>query len=130
MTNPDSWQPIVVTLRSADRRVKPHEVEGFVPFHDCPLAINPTHSHNSHDGWRAKGNEWNITHRPTGFDLGDVCLKSREEVEQLLLAANPSFFGWTLATGYHDDPATNACRVWFRAACAVMGIEVGKSVRA
>lgn len=136
MTKPDdTWQPITVTMRSKDRSITPNEIEGFVPYSSCPLAIHLAYSWDSHKDWKlVKGDGsntwWMITHRPTGFNLGFIECPEKEQAQQLLMASAPAFPGWWLATGDSGDPATSACRVWFRAACAAMGIEVGESVRA
>ena len=122
-----TYQSVIVTVRAHDRRIKPHEAEGFVPFATCPLAVMPAHEFDSHEEWKAKRNEWVITHRPTGFYLGGK-LTSREVAERVLNAAQPNFPGWLMANGYEGDLATIACRAVYRAALIANGIEVPETV--
>jgi hypothetical protein len=122
------WAPIFVTLRTFDRRNSPHEVEGLVPYPDCPIAVTPAHTHDSHDGWERVPGLWTITHRPTGFNLGLVMFDNPKKAQQVLSSSAPSFPGWLMATGYKGDPATSACRVMFRSALALHAIEIPGTV--
>ena len=121
--------PIIVTLRATDRRIKPHEVEGFVPWETCPLAVVPSFSHSTKEGWEPVKGEWVITHRATGFHLGRT-FDSKEIAERVLQSSQPTFPAWLMANGFAGDVATSACRAIFRAALIANGLDVPDTVAA
>ncbi len=109
---------IPVILRSRDDPGVPaHETQGWVPAPDCPLAITRVFNWKGSRWFEDK--KWRVTHRPTGWGLGQNAWSTRKEAEAVLLACDPDFPAWVVCTGAKDDPATVACAVKFRAAVAV-----------
>jgi hypothetical protein len=110
---------VTVTIRANDPEILPHELDGFVPFADCPLAV--IRAQRYLDGSWQTQDGWSITHRPTGFKIGQRTWRTRKEAMLVLLACNPKFPAWSLAKGSKDDPATVACSTFFRAAMNASG---------
>jgi|HubBroStandDraft_6_1064221.scaffolds.fasta_scaffold1077441_1 hypothetical protein len=107
--------PVAVTIRAHDRRIKPHQVAGYAADAASPLAAVPWHDHDSHTGW-IKTDGWCITHRPTGFCLGNVEFATLMEALETMQRCNPAFPAWLMATGTFGDTATLACKAMFRMA--------------
>lgn len=103
---------IRVTLRSR-LAAPPHVADGWIPFVDCPLAV--TNVHGCEGGWRALS-EFCITHRPTGFVCGKGEWPTIEAAMVVLLACDPTFPAWALATSDVRGAATVACAYKYRMA--------------
>jgi hypothetical protein len=105
-----------LVLRSHESDIPPFEVLGFVPFDDCPLAVTQQiyfdrlkrhwFPWDPDDGYK-------ITHRATGFNLGE---KDRwfsvDEAMAVLMRCDPDFPGWQLAGT--NEAAKAACHLKFK----------------
>jgi len=111
-------QAVTVTLESRAEDMDGLDVEGYVPFADCPIAVTPFYVRHHGDTMWEGTDKWCISQRRTGFNLGRETWNSKEDAMAVLLRCDPTFPAWPLATGADDCRATQACRVKFREALA------------
>lgn len=112
--------PIRFTARPNPNRLRlpPYEIDGFVPFVGCPLAVSRDFEWDG-DAWQ-ECEGWVISHVPTGYRLGeDKSWRTAEKAMAVLMRCNPSFPAWAFAKGGPaTDSATRACWPLWRAAIA------------
>lgn len=90
---------------------------GLAPYATCPLAVTPVAKFSEMSGKWSMLETYQITHRPTGYQLGGKEFDTQQEALEFLDRCEPTFAAWPLAKGSKTDPATIACRQQFLMAC-------------
>jgi hypothetical protein len=110
-------QKVPVTVRSDDSTVPLYQTVGFAPSEACPLAVTNVCTFDYDAGtWSEDITRWRVSHRPSGYHIGKLHWPTFDEAAAVLLACDPDFPAWPLATGAEDCAATIACRMKFRMA--------------
>lgn len=114
---------VSVTCASSQPNVPPHKTTGIAPSITSPLAVTRVL-------WWVGGkwveqDTWCITHRPTGFSLGEKEWDTSSAAYRVLLDCDPEFAGWRHAKGLAGrsapDPTTLTCRDKFMKAAGIAG---------
>lgn len=106
---------IPITLHTRDPH-PPLTILGTVPEPDCPLAVTLAHIFD-HPTQRWEPHSlggFMITHRPTGFSLGNHRFSTAAEALAVVDRLDWRFPAWAAASGAVGDPAMLACRSLWR----------------
>jgi hypothetical protein len=105
---------VPVTLRSADTGAPTLDTEGVAPSDVCPLCVTRVAIFDYRVKKWVERDAWQITHRPTGFNLGKREWPTEAEAFAVLEKCDPTFPAWQIATGETGCAATVACKIKFK----------------
>lgn len=104
-------------------RAKPNQnrpdfpVVGQAPYATCPLAVTPVVRYSEMTGKWLMRETYQVTHRPTGYQLGGLEFDTQQDAMEFLERCDPTFAAWAVTTDDLKSPANMACKMKFDMAC-------------